>query len=295
MSPALTAVTRRRMVRPRNSRSNLQTGWFLLAAISSLAPVRAFAAVSVTISPSAVNLAPGGTQQFTAIVTGAGDTSVIWTIQEGASGGTVTGSGLFSAPAAVGVYHVVATSNADNTQSATATIALPGFVTWGLNTPREFADATLLPNGKILFTGGVGSCASTSAEVYDPAIDRSTNTTGMLVARCTHSATLLQNGKVLVAGGQSIAGETATAELFDPASGTFTATGSMMSRRGGHTATLLSNGKVLITGGGIAPRLAASTIRRSSMIPTQEPLPLRGVCLWLAADTRRRYFQTETY
>jgi len=249
MSSVQTAVTRRVMVRRKNFRACLRAWWFPLAAIFFLTPLHASAQVSITISPSAVNLASSGTQQFTATVTGSVDTSVIWTIQEGPSGGAVTGSGLYTAPSAVGLYHIVARSHADNTQSATATIALPGFVTWGLNTPRELADATLLPDGKILFTGGVGSCASNSAEVYDPSIDRSTNTTGMLVARCTHSATLLQNGKVLLAGGQTNGGETATAELFDPVSSTFTATGSMTSRRGGQTATLLPSGKVLITGG----------------------------------------------
>ena len=250
MSTTLTAFTRRWLAQRKNPVSRLRVGWLLVAAIFFLAPLHASAQVSVTISPSAVNLAPSGTQQFTATVTGSSDTSVIWTIQEAPAGGTVTNSGLYSAPGAVGLYHVVATSNADNTQSAMATIALPGFVTWGLNTPRESTDATLLPNGKILFTGGVGpSCASTSAEVYDPTIDRSTNTAGMLVARCTHSATLLPNGQVLLAGGQTNGGETATAELFDPASNTFTATGSMISARGQQTATLLSNGKVLMTGG----------------------------------------------
>ncbi len=250
MSPAQTAVTRPVMVRRKNLRPCLRAWWFHLAAIFFLTPLYASAQVSITISPSAVNLTPNGTQQFTATVTGAADTTVTWTIQEGALGGTLSNSGLYTAPAALGLYHVVATSNADNTQSATATIALPGFVTWGLNTPREFADATLLPNGKILFTGGVGSsCTSASAEVYDPSIDRSTNTTGMLVARCVHTATLLPNGQVLLAGGQTNGGETATAELFDPAANTFTATGSMTSPRGQQTATLLSNGKVLITGG----------------------------------------------
>ncbi len=255
MSPAPSAAIPRRTVRARNRRPRLRVAWFLFAAMFFLAPLHAFAQVSVTISPSSVNLAPSGTQQFTATVTGASDTSVIWTIQEGPSGGTVTGAGLYSAPAALGVYHVVATSNADNTQSATATVGVPGFVTWGVNAVRSSNTATQLPDGKILFAGGGStSCQSTSAEVYDPTVDRSTNTTGMLVARCTHTATLLPNGQVLLAGGQTFGGETATAELFDPVSGTFTATGSMTSPRGGQTATLLSNGKVLIAGGVDCPQ-----------------------------------------
>lgn len=255
MSAALAALIWQRTVRPHNLRPCLRAGWFLLAATLFLAPLHAFAAVSITISPSSVNLNPNGTQQFTATVTGASDTSVTWTIQEGPSGGTVTGSGLYSAPVAVGLYHVVATSHADPTQSATATVGVPGFVTWGLNTARFNNAATQLPDGKILFSGGTNtSCQSTSAEVYDPAIDRSTSTTGMLVARCTHTATLLPNGKVLLAGGQTFGGITATAELFDQALGTFAATGSMTSPRGGQTATLLSNGKVLIAGGVDCPQ-----------------------------------------
>ena len=132
MSAALAAVIWRRTVSPKHPRPCLRAAWFLLAATLFLAPLHAFAAVSITISPSSVNLNPNGTQQFTATVTGASDTSVIWTIQEGPSGGTVTGSGLYSAPATVGVYHVVATSNADPSKSATANVGVPGFERSGL-------------------------------------------------------------------------------------------------------------------------------------------------------------------
>ena len=148
MSPAQTAVTRPVMVRRKNLRPCLRAWWFHLAAIFFLTPLYTSAQVSITISPSAVNLTPNGTQQFTATVTGAADTTVTWTIQEGALGGTLSDSGLYTAPAALGLYHVIATSNADNTQSATATIALPGFVTWGLNTPREFATRRFCQTGR---------------------------------------------------------------------------------------------------------------------------------------------------
>ncbi len=226
----------------------LRTAAFALASGLFLSPSRALAQVSVTISPTAINLPPGATQQFAAVVSGSSNTAVSWSVQE-SSGGTIDASGLYTAPVAAGAYHVIATSQADPTQTATATVALPGFVTWGLNTPRARGTATLLPDGKILFAGGTGSCASTSAEVYDPAMDRSTNTSSMVVARCAHTATLLQNGKVLLAGGQTNGGDTATAEIYDPGFGTFTPTGSMAAPRLQHTATLLSNGKVLMAGG----------------------------------------------
>ena len=239
----------------RSSRARLNAGYFLLTAmLFFLTPLHAFAAVSVTISPTSVNLTPSATQQFTATVTGASDTSVVWTIQEGAAGGSVTGAGLYSAPGVVGVYHVVATSNADPTQSATATVGVPGFVQSGLLNPGP-CSATQFSNGTILYT------TSTAAEIYNPATESSLPTGAfvavrdavsgnLIVARCFETATLLPNGKILFAGGQlGGGGQTATAELYDPVAGTFSLTGSMSVARVNHTATLLPNGTVLITGG----------------------------------------------
>jgi PKD repeat protein len=80
--------------------------------------------VSVSVSPSTTTVAPYGTQQFTASVTGTTDTAVAWSVQEGASGGTVTGSGLYTAPATAGTYHVLATSQADTSKSASATVTV---------------------------------------------------------------------------------------------------------------------------------------------------------------------------
>ena len=72
--------------------------------LSSLWQVRRdpFAAVSITVAPSSVNLSPGGTQQFTATVTGAADTSVTWSIQQGGSGGAYSCLGTVYRPAVCG-------------------------------------------------------------------------------------------------------------------------------------------------------------------------------------------------
>jgi hypothetical protein len=247
----LAAVTRRMTGSQERRCPNVWAGCFLLAAVLFLAPARTIAAVSVTISPSSVNLPANGSQQFTAIVTGASDTSVTWTIQEGASGGTISGSGLYAAPGVGGVYHVLATSNADNTQSATAAVAVPGFVQTGLLNPSP-CTATLLTNGTVLYTGG-GTPASgyltSPAEVYNPATSTSAATGSMTILRCSETSTLLPNGKVLFAGGLTSGGSTASAELYDPIAGSFTATGSMSVARQDPTATLLPNGTVLIAGG----------------------------------------------
>jgi hypothetical protein len=54
-------------------------------------------------------------------VTGTANTSVTWTVQEGAAGGAVSSTGLYGAPSAAGSYHVSATSVADPTRSASST------------------------------------------------------------------------------------------------------------------------------------------------------------------------------
>ena len=216
---------------------------FLLL-VCMLVPMQSFAAVSVTVAPGSVNLSPGGTQQFTATVTGAGDTSVTWSIPQGGSGGSILSTGLYTAPATVGSYTVIATSNADSTQSAAAAVSVSGFVRTGLLNPAPVT-ATLLANGTVLYTnGGTGA-----AEIYNPSTSTSTVTGSMAVLRVDYTATLLQNGKVLIAGGQTSGQTTATAELYDPVAGTFAVTGSLSAPREGHTATLLSNGRVLIVGG----------------------------------------------
>jgi subtilase family serine protease len=76
--------------------------------------------VSVALSPATATVAVGGTQQFTASVTGTTNTSVTWT----ATGGTVTTAGLYTAPATTGTYTVKATSAADTTKSASATVTV---------------------------------------------------------------------------------------------------------------------------------------------------------------------------
>ena len=78
--------------------------------------------VVVTVQPGTASLSPGGTQQFSATVTGSSNTSVTWS----ASGGTITADGLFTAPQIGGSYVVRATSVADTRSSGTALATVSG-------------------------------------------------------------------------------------------------------------------------------------------------------------------------
>ena len=80
--------------------------------------------MTVTIAPATATVAASGSQQFTCTVKGSPNGACTWTVMEGASGGAVSVSGLYTAPAALGTYHVVATSQAIPSASATATVVV---------------------------------------------------------------------------------------------------------------------------------------------------------------------------
>jgi len=83
--------------------------------------------VTVAVQPATSQLAAGGTQQFAATVTGAANTAVTWTVEGGATFGTISGSGLYSAPATLpnpASATVRARSVADPAQSATAVVTI---------------------------------------------------------------------------------------------------------------------------------------------------------------------------
>lgn len=80
--------------------------------------------VEIALQPSAALLGVGQVQAFQALVTGTIDTAVIWTISEGASGGSIDSGGTYLAPASPGVYHVAATSRADPTRTEVAAVTV---------------------------------------------------------------------------------------------------------------------------------------------------------------------------
>jgi|GEM_PF-3816278 len=81
--------------------------------------------VSVAISPTQVALGLGDSYQFTATVSGTNNTGVIWSVSpEG--GGSVTATGLYTAPSTTGTYYVKATSKDDLAKSSQATVLVTG-------------------------------------------------------------------------------------------------------------------------------------------------------------------------
>lgn len=247
-------------------------------------------AITVSVSPPSLTVSQGATQAFTASVTGTTNTAVTWSVQEGATGGAITNAGVYTAPSTAGTFHVVATSQADSTKSATGTVTVPEVSvsvspisdTLGPNGLRTFVatvSGTVVStnvtwsieeggSGGSITSGGLYTAPVTTGVFHILAVSVAdakasaeatvavvasgfTPTANLETPRAGHTATLLPNGKVLIAGGTDGSSSLQTAELFDPATNTFSATGNMTSARVNHTATLLANGKVLLTGGDV--------------------------------------------
>jgi len=157
-------------------------------------------AVTVGVRPATTQTQAGLTVQFAAQVTGNTNTQVTWTLQEGSAGGSVTSTGLYTAPLTAGTYHVVATSQADPTKAATAAVtvaalpapaitsfsASPATVTAGTSTTFTgvFANGigVITPGNLTLVSGGTTSAAVAADTTYTLTV---TNAAGSAVTQTT--------------------------------------------------------------------------------------------------------------
>jgi uncharacterized protein (TIGR03437 family) len=132
--------------------------------------------------------------------------------------------------------------------------------TWSLTgnpaIPRYWHSQTLLPDGRVLVSGGVswGISSTRNAEIYDPETGSWSTTGGFNYphenSEGRQTATLTHDGKVLVTGGFNYDVDYfPLAESYDPALASWHEYGGLSALRSGHTATLLANGRILIAGG----------------------------------------------
>jgi hypothetical protein len=83
--------------------------------------------ITLSVSPPAVSVPVGQTQTFTATVTGTTNTAVSWSVAGGAANGTISATGVYTAPSTVPSQPqvtVTATSQADTTKSGSATVTV---------------------------------------------------------------------------------------------------------------------------------------------------------------------------
>jgi fibronectin type 3 domain-containing protein len=116
--------------------------------------------VQVTASPASAALDGCGSLQLAATVTGSANTAVAWAVQEGTAGGTVDAAGKYTAPAAPGTYHVVATSAASSAATATIPVAVKHHV---LSVSLDPTSAAQLATGAVQFHTTVTTTCGTFA------------------------------------------------------------------------------------------------------------------------------------
>jgi hypothetical protein len=100
---------------------------------------------TLSISPHIVTVAEGGTTKFSCNV------ACTFALKEGASGGSVATDGTYTAPNAMGVFHVVASSSDGQTDTATVTVPAPA-----TGTPGMWESVTAPQMPATLFTGSGG-------------------------------------------------------------------------------------------------------------------------------------------
>jgi len=169
---------------------------------SATVTVTAAPNVTVSISPSSASTQAGGTVSFTASVTGTSggqSTAVSWLVQEGAAGGTVNGSGTYTAPSTAGTFHVIATSVADNTESAMATVTVT-------SSPQQPPPSGLLPADRMTVwnpgvAGGIPARTTVCRTVSPPGGDATATIQAAIDACPAGQVVQLSSGTYTINGG----------------------------------------------------------------------------------------------
>ena len=146
---------------------------------SASVSVSAPATVSVSVAPTSTTTTTNGTAQFTATVSGSTNTAVTWS----ATGGTVSTVGLYTAPSTAGTYTVKATSAADPTKSASASVSVSAPVTVIVSvTPNN---TTVTTNGTVQFTATVTGSTNTAVTWSVASGSGTVSTSGLYTAPST--------------------------------------------------------------------------------------------------------------
>lgn len=242
----------------------LSMAWGTLAGATS---------VTVSISPTSVSIVTGKTQQFSATVKGTSNTAVKWSVKGVAGGnstyGTISASGLYTAPSAVpgtNPVSVTATSSADSTKSASASVTVTKPVTVAIS-PTSGTIAT----GKTQqFKATVTGSSNTSVKWSVGGVTGGNSTDG------TISTSGLYTAPAVIPTPSSVTIKaTSVADTSKSASATLSVTGTVATKTqtitsSGGTITL-SNGSSLTVPAGAFTSTYSVTLSLTTGITTQPP------------------------
>ena len=174
------------------------------------------AVVRITISPTSASVNAGGTQQFTATVTGSTNTAVTWQVNSVPNGnstvGTISTSGLYTAPTTVpspATVTITAVSQADTSKTASAAVTV---VIGVAVTPSS---ATVAAGGTQQFSAAVTGTANAAVTWQVDGVTGGNAAVGTILTSGLYTAPISPPGTVTI---------TAVSQADTSASGTATAT-----------------------------------------------------------------------
>jgi hypothetical protein len=132
--------------------------------------------VAVSVTPATAAVPEGGTQQFTARVSGTSNTNVNWSLS---GAGALSSSGLYTAPNAQGSAAVTATSVADPSKYASANVTVSA-----VSISISPISATVQPSGTQQFTASVLGATNTNV-TWSETGSGSVNANGLYTAPST--------------------------------------------------------------------------------------------------------------
>jgi hypothetical protein len=134
--------------------------------------------IVVVIQPPSATTGVNGIVAFSASVTGTADLGVTWSVQEGPSGGAVSSSGVYTAPATPGTYHVVVASHADPTKAQIAPVTVTAATAVSVVPSAVALDAC----GKLTFAASVSTGGGVTWSVREGAAGGSITASGAYTA-----------------------------------------------------------------------------------------------------------------
>ena len=175
--------------------------------------------VQVTLNQTSVSVGANGTTQFTATVTGTGNTAVTWSVDGvvggNATAGTISGTGLYTAPTQAGTHTVTATSVASPSQTASAQVTVTGGVTVSVSP----STATVLTSATTQFTATVQGSSNTAVTWSVDTVAGGSSSVGTINASGLYTAPSLAGTHTVTATSVADTTKSASATVIVDANG----------------------------------------------------------------------------
>ena len=163
-------------------------------------PAKRRTSIAVTVTPSAVTLAAGQTQSFSAVVTGSSNSSVTWLVNGITGGnsalGTISVSGVYTAPASLpnSSVSVTAVSVANSNAWATSTVSFSSPPTPQVSITVAPATVTLAPAQSQTFSATVTGTSNSQVTWSVNSVSGGNATLGAITSAGLYTAPTISPG-----------------------------------------------------------------------------------------------------